>query len=298
MKTKILYNRRSFIKVTTAGTAMLTLTPSLLEAKHKGAKLVILHTNDVHSQIEPFPLDDKNFSGMGGFARRAEIINNIRNQEEHVLLLDAGDYFQGTPYFNFFKGEVEVKLMNKLKYDAVTIGNHEFDNGADMLFSALKMADFPVLNANYEFHTRAWKTLVKPYHVFQKGAFKVGVIGLGIDPKGMIDPKNFVGIDFSDPLTALNKYADELKNQNCNLIIALTHLGIEHDREIAQNSTSVDVVLGGHSHTFLKEPELIINAAGRKVLINQVGKSGLFLGRINLYLDDTTLQHEAVHPLY
>ncbi len=299
MKQKI--DRREFIKHTgIIGAGALAISPLSAFANTTAKKLVILHTNDVHSQIEPFPADHSKWPNLGGFARRSSLIQSIRAQEENVLLLDAGDYFQGTPYFNFFKGEVEVKLMNKLGYQVATIGNHEFDNGADALYDALKNAEFDIISANYEFEEERWQKLVSPYKIYQYGELKIGVLGLGIDPKGMIDPNNFKGIQFKDPLPVMNEVAQNLKQQQgCNLVIALTHLGYYHDEDLAENSQYVDVILGGHSHTFLEEPTRIKNKAGKDVLINQVGKSGVYLGRIEIYFgeDGATLDAAGVNSL-
>ncbi len=281
--------RRKFIKIG-AGASALAGMPALMAGKNTPDKIVILHTNDVHSQIEPIPLSSKYHAGMGGFAKRAEIVQQIRDEEENVILLDAGDFFQGTPYFNFFKGELEVKLMNQLKYDAVTIGNHEFDNGVDALYNQLKNAKFQVLNANYSFEEDRWKNLVHPYTILHKGRHKVGIIGLGISPDGLIAPVNFEKVTFLQPLKILNQTAEQLSKE-CDVVIALTHLGIETDRILAKNSENVDIILGGHSHTFLEEPELIPNKVGKNVILNQVGDRGIFLGRIDLYFD--TNQTEA-----
>ncbi len=274
-------SRRGFLKSGLLGLGAAAISPALLSAQTKGSKLVILHTNDVHSQIEPIPANEK-YGNMGGFSRRATLINDIRAKEATGLLLDAGDYFQGTPYFNFFKGEVEIKLMNRLKYDVATIGNHEFDNGVDMLYEQLKKAEFNIVSANYTFNEERWNDIVAPYSIVNKGDWRIGVIGIGIQPKGMIRDDNFTNIEFSDPLEVLNKTA-ELIHPHCDVIIGLTHVGIETDRMLAQKSKHVNIIIGGHSHTYLEAPEQYKNIEGKTVLVNQMGKRGAFLGRIDLF---------------
>lgn len=174
-------------------------------------KLVILHTNDTHSQIEPTSADAVRNADMGGYARRLGAINKIRQQEKNVLLLDAGDFSQGTPYFNFFKGRVEVQAYNMMKYDAVTFGNHEFDNGLDTLAAVLKLAKFPVVVSNYDVANSPLKGLVKPYLIMKKGDVRIGIIGLGVELEGLVMESNYKGIKYLDPIYTANKYEQILK---------------------------------------------------------------------------------------
>lgn len=279
-------NRRQFVKNTAIAGSFLTAGAVNIASKGKTKRLTILHTNDVHSQIEPLPENHKYYPGLGGFARRAELVQKIRSEEENVLLLDAGDFFQGTPYFNFFKGELEVKLMSALKYDAVVLGNHEFDNGTLPLYKALKEAEFTVLSANYDFLYKEWNKLVQPFKIFNFDGINVGVIGLCINNKNLIDDKNFDGISYSDPIPIAEDLGALLKERfQCSLVIGLSHLGIHDDKKLASETSNIDLILGGHTHTLLEEPLVIKNKMGKNVIINQVGSKGAYLGRLNFNFD-------------
>jgi 5'-nucleotidase len=252
--------------------------------------LTILHTNDVHSHIDPFPPNHPHFPNLGGFARRMKLINQLRAENQNLLLLDAGDTFQGTPYFNIFGGELEFKLMSRMKYDAVTLGNHEFDNGMIHLANQLKHADFPFVCTNYQFESTPLQSKTIPWLILERGPFKIGIIGMGIDPSGLITPANTDGMQWTDPLKKGEETALMLKKeQKCNLVIALSHLGFESqipegasDMRVAANSSNIDLIIGGHSHTFLDTPRLVKNRQNRGVLINQMGWGGVRLGRIDL----------------
>ncbi len=287
----MLRNRRWFLKSLGAASAFMMVKPSFAMDKRKDLlKITVLHTNDLHSQIDAYSKDHTSYPGMGGFARRAAIVKQIREMEQNVLLLDAGDLFQGSPYFNFFKGELEIKLMNQLGYDAMTIGNHEFDNGAEMLFEQLIHANYPILSANYSFSDPDWAKLVKPYVIKTYGKLKVGIMGLSINPQGLILPDNFKGITYRNDIDVANETAGILKNdEGCDFIIALTHLGIKRDLELAKESAHIDLILGGHSHTFLEEPMQVQNKLNKNVLINQMGWAGVYLGRIDLYFGEDDL---------
>ena len=285
-------NRRKFIKIAGAGSAFLALGSSLLTScsQKKAQKITILHTNDTHSRIDPFPEDHPKYAGMGGVAKRAKIIQDIRDKEENVLLLDAGDIFQGTPYFNYYKGELNFKLMSMLKYDAATIGNHDLDNGMDGLADNLKYADFPFLNCNYDLRNTVLEDKVEPYKTFKLSGVKIGIFGIGIELEGLVDPNNFYPAKYLDPIEKANEYANILKNEKkCDLVIMLSHLGFKYrgdkvsDVVVAQSSTDIDLIIGGHTHTFMKEPELVKNMAGEEILINQTGFAGINLGRIDFY---------------
>jgi 5'-nucleotidase len=261
-------------------------------AKHDLVKISILHTNDWHSRIEAFPKDGGRYAGMGGAATRAALIKKIRSEEEHVLLLDAGDIFQGTPYFNFFEGELEYKLMSEMGYDAATLGNHDFDNGIEGIINQLQHAKFDLINCNYDFSKTLLADKVKPYRIFKKGGVKIGVIGVGIELEGLV-PKDLYGdIVYRNPVDIASNLAKELKiDKKCDAVICLSHLGFEYqndklsDKKLAEKSSFIDVIIGGHTHTFLPKPITLKNKQNKDVIINQVGWAGLQLGKIDLFFD-------------
>ena len=257
-------------------------------------RIVILHTNDTHSNIDPFPENHSRYPGMGGVAKRYSLINEIRKTEDNVLLLDSGDIFQGTPYFNTFNGILEMKLMTKMGYDASTMGNHDFDIGMDGFLKAKKHADFPFLCANYDFSRTVLNKETQAYTIINKGNLKIGVFGIGIALKGLVPEKNYDGTVYNDPIEIANQTALILKREKCDLIICLSHLGFEYpnsekisDRKLAQNSKNIDVILGGHTHTFLDKPVVETNKSKRAVLINQVGWAGIQLGKIEIDVDQS-----------
>ncbi|MDB4534543.1 metallophosphatase [Vicingaceae bacterium] len=292
-------SRRKFIKqalFSGFGLASLNLIPfrSFAVNKKRNTKIVILHTNDVHSRIEPFPDNDPKYPGLGGAARRASLIQKIRNEEDNVLLLDAGDVFQGTPYFNVFEGEIDFKLMSMMQYDACTIGNHDFDNGIDGFNKMLPHANFPFLNTNYDFSDTILKGKIKPYKIFNKNGIKIGVFGVGVELDGLVDKKLYKGTKYSDPVISANKTAAILKNkEQCDLIICLSHLGYEYksekisDVKMAAQTRNIDLILGGHTHTSLDKPTKIKNLDGQITLINQVGWAGINLGRLNYFVHNS-----------
>ena len=260
---------------------LVVFSVSVFAAKQK--KIVILHTNDTHSQVEP-----SESNNMGGFARRMGEIDKIRSEEANVLLLDAGDFSQGSPYFNFFNGRIETRAMKMMRYDAVTLGNHEFDNGLDTLAAVLKLVDLPIVNSNYGLENTPIAPFVKPYLILHRGGLKIGVFGIGVNLKGLAFQKNYAGLELRDPLAAAAQTSDFLKNeQKCDLVICLSHLGTSAedssptDYDLVAASRNIDVVIGGHSHKIL-ENVTANNAAGKPVIIAQMGKSGLNLGRIDL----------------
>ncbi len=288
--------RRDFIQKTTASTALLTLgglglsSFKTVDIKH----ITILHTNDVHSYIDSFPADDPKNPNMGGVAKRAAIISAIRNENPNVLLLDAGDIFQGTPYFNYYGGELEFKLMSMMKYDAATIGNHDFDNGLEGLYAQLPHAQFDFINANYDFKNTVIDGFTKPYKIFIINGIKIGVFGIGIELEGLVDKKNYKETVYNDPLTVSQDMARILKQENkCDLVICLSHIGYKYSNEpnkisdlkLAATTKDIDLIIGGHTHTFLDKPTLVKNIEGKDVLVNQVGCYGLNLGRIDFYFD-------------
>ena len=288
-------DRREFIKGLVGGIALAGLSslPMELFALSDMTKLTILHTNDVHSRIDPFPANDPKYPNMGGVARRAALIKKIRAFEKNVLLLDAGDIFQGTPYFNFYGGELEIKLMSMMGYDAATIGNHDFDNAVDGLYAQMPHATFQFLSANYDFTHTVMNGHVKPYSVFVKDGVKIGVFGLGIELAGLVDPRMYKETKYLDPLGIAQDMSRILKTQEkCDLVICLSHLGYQYkeekmsDLKLAGLTQDIDLIIGGHTHTFLKKPTVTKNAIGKNVLVNQVGFAGLNLGRIDFYLDE------------
>jgi 5'-nucleotidase len=226
---------------------------------------------------------------MGGVSRRHALIQKIRSEEENVLLLDCGDIFQGTPYFNMFGGELEMKLMSEMGYDAATMGNHDFDIGLEGFKTAKRHAKFPFLCANYDFSETTLKGETKPYEIFQKGTLKIGVFGVGIELNGLVTENNYGKTKYLDPVSTANSMARELRKKGCDLVICLSHLGYDYtdssrisDRKLAQQTSNIDLILGGHTHTFLENPTIEKNKKGKNVLINQVGYAGLYLGRIDI----------------
>lgn len=289
-------SRREFLKKIGAGSALVGLgglsTVVPLDANAaQGYRLTILHTNDMHSRIEPFPQDGRAYAGLGGMARRASLIEQIRQQEEHVLLLDAGDIWQGTPYFNMYKGELEYKLMSEMKYDAATIGNHEFDNGLEGLKQQLPHAGFSFVNSNYNFSNTILKDDVNPIMIFDKGGIKVGVFGLGIELTGLVAEKNYGMVHYLDPVPVAREMVQELRQQGCHLVVCLSHLGYHYESSkisdllLAQQVEGIDLIIGGHTHTFLDKPTVVKGPDEQEVLVNQVGFAGINLGCINFLFD-------------
>ncbi len=284
--------RKAFIYSNIMAAGSLIAGRSLMEelsAEEKAYKVTILHTNDVHSRIDPFPMDGGVNQGLGGVAARAEIIGKIRREEEHVLLLDAGDIFQGTPYFNFYKGEPEIKAMRSMKYDATTIGNHDFDAGLDNLATQLsKNATFPMLVANYDLSGTPMEYTYQPYKIFKKGRIKIGVFGIGIEMAGLISANLYGNAKYLDPVMKASETAYTLKkDKNCDMIICLSHLGNTYndnkisDKRLAMETENIDLIIGGHTHTFLPNPLVYKNKKGEDVLVNQVGWAGINLGRLD-----------------
>ena len=288
------YNRRGFIKglMAIGATAALGSLPAVGYSRSKEVKITILHTNDVHSRVEPFPMDGTRLQGLGGVARRSTLINKIRSEESNVLLFDAGDMFQGTPYFNVFDGQIELELMSKLGYDAGTFGNHEFDNGLNGLLKHFDKANFPFVTSNYDFTGTVMEGRTKDYVTFVRDGVKIGVFGVGVDLNGLVDPNSYTGVKISDPIQVAEKYTQLLKHKlKCDLIICLSHIGYQYDTDkvsdlvLAKNSRYIDLIIGGHTHTFLDKPTEVRNLDNQITLVNQTGRSGVNLGRIDFILD-------------
>ena len=247
-------------------------------------ELILLQTSDVHSRIEPInQKGDRNYD-EGGFVRRAAFLDQFRKEHKNVLLFDCGDISQGTPYYNMFQGEVEVKLMNEMGYEAMTIGNHEFDFGMDNMARLFKMAKFPVVCANYNLDATPLKDIVKPYVKNEKYGLKIGVFGLGAKPEGLIQANKCEGVIYENPIEVSNEIAALLKKKGCDVIVCLSHLGIQMDERLVAKTRNMDVILGGHSHTFMKGPKTYLNMDGKEVPVMHSGKSGVRVGRLNLTL--------------
>jgi len=294
-------DRKSFLKTITGGTLAMALAPNLMMAEDLNIpdlksthKLTILHTNDQHSRIEPFDESYTRNPNQGGFARRASLIQQIRNQEKNVLLLDSGDIFQGTPYFNFFGGELEFKLMSMMKYDASTMGNHDFDNGLQGFLKVLPNAKFSFICSNYDFKNTILDGKTSSYKIFKKGGIKVGIFGVGIKLDGLVGKKQYQETVYLDPIEVAQQYSHLLKNEKkCDLVICLSHIGYDYksepekvsDKVLASKTENIDLILGGHTHTFLPEPQTLKNRQGKNVMVNQVGWAGLLLGKIDFFFD-------------
>jgi 5'-nucleotidase len=290
----IVPGRRRALRDLATSSAVLAAPTLLLPRRALAApalRLVLLHTNDTHSRMQAFS-SGRN-KGMAGVARRATLIKRERAASEHLLLLDAGDTFQGTPWFNQFKGSVDIEVMNKLGYDATAVGNHDFDAGADKLRENLELApNLAALAANFKvepgsvLHGR-----VQPHVIKEVGGRKVGIFGLGVRFEGLVNPKLHPGVSYSDPIAAARDQVQQLRDAGCDVVIAVSHLGhfgysgeagdLDWPKEVA----GVDYVVGGHTHTFLKEPEVVAHPSGWRTPVLQVGHSGLNLGRAELVVD-------------
>jgi 5'-nucleotidase len=289
--------RRNFIKQLGGVSALamaggLTL-PSLIAKQQR--HITILHTNDTHSHIEPFKATHSRNPNRGGVARRATLIEQIRKENKNTLLLDAGDIFQGTPYFNYFGGELEFKLMSMLKYDLATLGNHDFDNSIDGLFTQMPKAKFDFVSANYDFKNTVLDTQIKPYKIIIKDDIKIGVFGLGVELEGLVDKKMYKETGYLDPIEISQDITRQLKDEEkCDLIICLSHLGYYYknnpnkisDLNLAKVTKDIDLIIGGHTHTFLPKPTIVKNIEDTNLLVNQVGAYGLNLGRVDFYFDE------------
>ena len=287
--------RRTFIQQSAATTALVTMGGLGLQSfTTSQKKITILHTNDVHSHIDAFGPEDGRNANKGGVSRRASLVQSIRKKNPNTLLLDAGDIFQGTPYFNYYGGELEFKLMSMLKYDAATIGNHDFDNGIDGLYAQLPHAKFDFVCANYDFSNTVLDTHVKPYKIFNRDGIKIGVFGLGIELNGLVLKSLYKETKYIDPISIAQDMSELLKTkEQCDLVICLSHIGYHYksspdkvsDLILARSTKNIDLIIGGHTHTFLPKPTIEKNREGKNVLINQVGCYGLYLGKIDFYFD-------------
>ena len=284
-------DRRKFIRKSSLGLLALPLitSTSWTFRSEKKKRITILHTNDMHSHIDPFSKNDKRYAGMGGMRKLGGVIHQIRTQEKNVLLLDSGDIFQGTPYFNKYKGEVELKIMSKLGYDASTMGNHDFDNGIEGFKKVLPHSNFPFLCSNYDFSNTILDGVTQTHLVKKVDGIKVGLFGIGIELNGLVEKRLFKETKYLDPLEQANFYAKKLKEDyHCDLIICLSHLGYSYDSNkvsdlvLARKSENINIILGGHTHTFLEEATKVNNKRGQTVLVNQAGWGALSMGRIDV----------------
>jgi 5'-nucleotidase len=306
MSSPIIRSRRKFISTAAtllAGTGLQLVSTDAICAG-RATKLTILHTNDTHSHIDPFPDNDPAYPGMGGVARRAAMIRQIRTTEPNVLLLDSGDIYQGTPYFNKFGGSIEFDLMTAMGYDAATMGNHDFDIGLEGFLKNLPRADFPFLCANYEFTNTIIEGRTKPYQLFEKDGIRAGVFGIGIELHNLVEKRLYKETRVLNAIEIANDSAALLRHgKKCDLVICLSHLGYHsHDKSIitderlARETKNIDLILGGHSHTFLDTPVSFTNREGVEVLVAQTGFGGIRLGRIDVHFTSgkTSRSHTAV----
>ena len=287
-------NRRNFLKQAILGSGALSLglIPNELFASGELVRLTVMHTNDMHCHLDPFPADHAEYPGKGGLIRIASIISQCRKENPNFLLLDAGDMFQGTPYFNYFKGNLIVKVMSKMGYDAGTIGNHEFDSGLEDILSAAKNASFPLISSNYDFSDTILSGHIKNQLILEKGGIKIGIYGLGIELDGLVGKLNYGNTRYLDPLqTALQMEAALKNDYKCDLVICLSHLGLsyEHnkisDKTLAPQTRYTDLIIGGHTHSFLDKPLTMKNADGNPILVNQAGWAALATGKIEFVFD-------------
>lgn len=292
-------NRRKFIQRTsyTAALGYLNTLPLAGMLSDEVFKLTILHTNDVHSRLDPFPMDGTRNEGQGGAAKRAALINQIRSEGQDILLLDCGDIFQGTPYFNMFAGEIEMKVMSDMGYDAGTIGNHDFDAGVEGLVKQLPYADFPFIISNYIVDDTPLSGKTLPYKIWNYNGIKIGIYGLGIELDGLVAPEMYGNCVYQDPIAQAKKSEALLSQEmGCHYVICLSHLGYRYrndkvsDVVLAGQTKHTDLILGGHTHSFLKEPQIEKNLEGEPVVINQAGWAGILLGRIDLYFEKGSLR--------
>ena len=299
----IMNNRRAFLKQTILGGGALALglIPKELFASGELVRLTVMHTNDMHCHLDPFPADHAEYPGKGGLVRIASMVNQCRKENPNLLLLDAGDMFQGTPYFNYFKGNLIVKVMSKMGYDAGTIGNHEFDNGMGDILSAINNANFPLISSNYDFSDTLLNGHVKTQLILEKGGVKVGIYGLGIELNGLVGTLNYGKTRYLDPLTTALKMESILKNDHkCDLVICLSHLGLSYEHNkisdvtLAPQTKYTDLIVGGHTHSFLEKPLVLKNADGNPIVVNQAGWAALETGRIEFLFDRVS---KRKHPV-
>lgn len=270
----------------------IVLLASMTAVAKNHKQLVILHTNDTHSCIMPLNenLDNKDLAGRGGFLRRINMIKEERKQNPDLLLFDSGDFCQGSGYFTLFKGEVEIGLMNQMGYECATIGNHEFDFGMENMAKLFKMANFPIVCSNYDCTGTVLEGLVKPYITIKRSGLKIGVFALSPKLKGLVFDGNCEGITYLDPAETAQKYIDILRKQEkCDIVICISHLGWAisdyPDQEFLRQTEGCDLVLGGHTHTYMSTLEYAPDKNGKMIPVDQNGKHGAFVGKLILNLE-------------
>lgn len=292
--------RRTFLKHIGASSLLVGMggLGSLSMKPANTKQITILHTNDVHSHIDPLPATDPFSPNKGGVARRAALIDQIRQENPHTLLFDAGDIFQGTPYFNFYGGELEFKLMSMLKYDAATLGNHDFDNALEGLYAQLPHAKFDFIISNYDFSNTILNGHTLPYKIYHLNGIKIGVFGIGVELEGLVNKQMYGETVYLNPIEIAQDMERKLHNEeHCDLIICLSHIGYEYkdnpnkvcDLKVAAQTSYIDLIIGGHTHTFLSKPTLVTNRREKTTLVNQVGCYGINLGRIDFFFEDEKL---------
>lgn len=302
-------NRRSFLRnsaIIGTGLSLGGLYPGSLSYGSSWNRVTILHTNDTHSRIEPFPASAPRYAGMGGASRRATLIRRIRSEFPESLLLDAGDVFQGTPYFNKYNGALDFDVMTRMGYDAVTIGNHEFDNGVEGFEQVMDRARFPLVSSNYDFGTTRMGLRIHPFIIRQVAGVKIGIFGLGIAFDGLVLPHLHKGVRYNDPVQVADDMVKTLKGYHrCDMVICLSHLGHRYrnparvsDQTVAQQVDGIDLIIGGHTHTFLPEPQRVEKSGGERTWISQVGFAGIVLGRLDFFFDREKIIASVDHHHY
>ncbi len=287
--------RRTFIRnasILGAGAGLGGFIPNAYASAGNQIRVTILHTNDTHSHLEPLPESVPKYAGMGGVARRAALVRQIRKENPDSLLLDAGDVFHGTPYFNKYKGALNFEIMSKMGYDATTIGNHEFDNGVSGFEKVMDKASFPFVTSNYDFGSTRMGFQVQKFIIRRVGGVKIGIFGLGVNFENLVLPHLHRGVRYLDPFEISSDMVDRLKSYHqCDMVICLSHIGYRYnddrvsDRVVAEKVDGIDLIIGGHTHTFMDEPELFEKRDGSRTWISQVGFAGIVLGRMDFYFD-------------
>ncbi|MCC5942637.1 MAG: metallophosphatase [Balneolaceae bacterium] len=288
-------SRKDFLKqasLFSAGAILSGPLAGLQTNNFSSSAVTILYTNDTHARLDPFPSNAREFAGLGGIAERASLVKKIRSQNKNVLLLDAGDVFQGTPWFDVYGGSVDLKLMTEMNYDAMAVGNHEFDRGPEGFAEAAQKAGFPILASNYFARDTPLNPFIQRQLIRELDGFRIGIFGLGIRLQGVVDRSLYGDVRYFDPIQVSERMVQSLRLHNqCDYVICLSHLGYHYnddridDRKLANQVGGIDLIIGGHTHTFLDEPAAVDNPAGGKTVITQMGHSGVRLGRIDLSLD-------------
>jgi len=284
-------NRRNFIRKTAlVGLGAASFGGgSILASLPAERRLVLLYTNDMHSRLDPFPMDGGKYQGMGGMEARAAVIQQVRNEGYPVLLVDAGDIFQGTPYFNIFKGVPEIEAMTRMGYDAASPGSSDFSAGLENLANIWKLAGFPLLACNYEVSGTPLENILFPHHIIERASITIGMLGVGIDLKGRLPEGLIKGIEYRDPVKCVNETTSMLKKKGCDLVVCLSHLGDFYsdgnmsDAMLARENMGVDIIIGAHTHRLIQQPRRYVNKTGGDTLVSQMGWGGVQMGRIDYF---------------